>query len=68
MEDLAMGGYGAFVWPAYAVTFLTLGAIAIMSWRSWLKHKQNLAALDHSKSELESEDELGPHRPSAAPG
>jgi len=63
-----MGGYGAFVWPAYAVTFVTLGVIATLSWRAWLKQKANLAMLNQSKSEPDSEDELGSHRPSAAPG
>lgn len=68
MEALNMGGYGAFVWPAYAITFLTLGIVAVVTWRAWLRQKQSLAALDRSKSQSEVEDDLGSHNPSAAPG
>ena len=32
-EFLAMGGYAAFVWPAYAVAAVGLGGIALASWR-----------------------------------
>jgi heme exporter protein D len=27
-----MGGYAAYVWPAYAVAILVLGGIAVQSW------------------------------------
>ena len=30
---LGMGGYAAFVWPAYAVAFTVLGGLALWSWR-----------------------------------
>lgn len=30
---LAMGGYAAFVWPAYGVTAAVLGGLAFHSWR-----------------------------------
>ena len=30
-----MGGYAAFVWPAYAVALLVLGGIAAQSWRRY---------------------------------
>jgi heme exporter protein D len=33
-EFLAMGGYAAFVWPSYALTALTLGALAWVSGRA----------------------------------
>jgi len=39
MSDIArwaaMGGYAAFVWPAYAVTLVVLGGIAVQSWRRY---------------------------------
>jgi heme exporter protein D len=31
----AMGGYAAFVWPAYAVALGVLGGIAVQSWRRY---------------------------------
>jgi heme exporter protein D len=31
----AMGGYAAFVWPAYAVAVAVLGGIAVHSWRHY---------------------------------
>jgi len=34
MNDfLDMGGYGAFVWSAYGVTFLALATLALANWR-----------------------------------
>jgi len=32
-EFFAMGGYAAFVWPAYALTAAVLGGFAVASWR-----------------------------------
>jgi len=31
----AMGGYAAFVWPAYAVAAVVLGGLALQSWRRY---------------------------------
>jgi heme exporter protein D len=39
---LTMGGYAAFVWPAYAVTAAVLGGLAFLSWR---RHRASSAAL-----------------------
>lgn len=30
----AMGGYAAYVWPAYAASVAVLGGLLIVSWRS----------------------------------
>ena len=30
----SMGGYAAFIWPAYAGTFLILALVLVLSWRS----------------------------------
>jgi heme exporter protein D len=32
---LAMGGYAAFVWPAYGVALAVLGGLAWQSWRRY---------------------------------
>lgn len=42
----AMGGYGAYIWPAYGVTALLLGAAIAMTWRAYAKAKAQLAALE----------------------
>ncbi len=39
----AMGGYAAFVWPAYGVAFAVLGGLVFVSWRRW---RASLTALD----------------------
>jgi heme exporter protein D len=39
----AMGGYAAFVWPAYAVAVAVLGGIAIQSWR---RYRASVRVLD----------------------
>jgi|SoimicmetaTmtLPA_FD_contig_31_7369864_length_313_multi_1_in_0_out_0_2 heme exporter protein D len=45
----AMGGYGAFVWPAYAVTFIALAVTALMTWRAWRRAQARLAALEANR-------------------
>jgi heme exporter protein D len=32
---LAMGGYAAFVWPAYGVALVVLGGLTFASWRRY---------------------------------
>jgi heme exporter protein D len=39
---LAMGGYAAFVWPAYAVAVAVLGGLA---WHSWRAHRVSETSL-----------------------
>lgn len=39
-----MGGYAAFVWPAYAVSLLALVAVAILSWRD-MKRAERMVEL-----------------------
>jgi heme exporter protein D len=39
-----MGGYAAYVWPAYAVSILALAAIAVLSWRD-MKRAERLVDL-----------------------
>ena len=40
---LAMGGYAAFVWPAYGLAAAVLGGMALHSWR---RHRDSAADLD----------------------
>lgn len=43
---LDMGGYGAFVWPAYGVTALVLIVVLIASLRALWRREAALAALE----------------------
>jgi heme exporter protein D len=38
-----MGGYAAFVWPAYAIAVLILGGVALQSWR---RYRASIRELD----------------------
>jgi len=46
---LAMGGYAAFVWPAYGVALVVLGGLA---WCSWRRYRASAAALERLQREL----------------
>jgi heme exporter protein D len=48
-DYLTMGGYAAFIWPAYGVAALVLIAFAI---DSWLRVKRAEAALRRLEAEL----------------
>jgi heme exporter protein D len=41
-----MGGYGAFVWPAYGISALALGAAVAMTLRAYRRAKTRLALLE----------------------
>lgn len=43
-----MGGYAAYVWPAYGITALVMGVLA---WRSWQVLRTNQAKLDELQAE-----------------
>ena len=42
---VAMGGYAAFVWPAYGIATLVLGGLALNSWRRHCASADALARL-----------------------
>jgi heme exporter protein D len=44
MSFFAMGGYAAYVWPAYIISIGALAAIGVASWRS-LKRNERLLEL-----------------------
>ena len=46
---LAMGGYAAFVWPAYGVALAVLGGYA---WYSWRRYRASTQALEKLQREL----------------
>ena len=43
---LAMGGYAAYVWPAFGVTFAGLGAAIVLTLRSYRRAARRLYALE----------------------
>ncbi len=45
----AMGGYGAFIWPAYGISLLALVAMVWQSWSAWRAAKKRLAGLEEDK-------------------
>ena len=46
MNDyLAMGGYGAFVWPAYALSALVMIGLAVTAWWNLRVRERDLAKL-----------------------
>jgi heme exporter protein D len=47
LDFLRMGGYAAYVWPAYAVTLIVMGGLLIQSLRSYRKGRR---ALDEAES------------------
>jgi len=50
-EFLAMGGYAAYVWPAFAVTALVLGGLAWHAWATRRRLRRVLAALNDGATE-----------------
>lgn len=46
MRFLAMGGYAAFVWPAYGVTLIGIGAAIAVTLRSYARAKAMFAELE----------------------
>jgi len=43
---LAMGGYAAFVWPAYGVSVAGIGGAIVLTLRSYARAKARLAAIE----------------------
>lgn len=44
-EFFQMGGYGAYVWSAYALAGLLMIVVFVLSWASWRRNEKTLAAL-----------------------
>ena len=46
-----MGGYAAFVWPAYIISVLVLGAAVVLSLQAHAKARKNVRELEAETSE-----------------
>lgn len=44
-----MGAYAQFIWPAYGISALGLGAAILLTWRGWRLAKSRLAALEKER-------------------
>ena len=45
----AMGGYAAFVWPAYGASLVGIGAIVVATLRSYARAKRALSQIEESE-------------------
>jgi heme exporter protein D len=45
IKYLAMGGYAAYVWPAYGLTLLVLGGLLLWSLAGYRRHQRELKRL-----------------------
>ena len=45
-EFLHMGGHAAFIWPSYAIVFLVLIALLVISWRGYKRAQADLKAVE----------------------
>ena len=43
---LAMGGYAAYVWPAYGVSLVVLGCAILLTLRAYVRVRAALARLE----------------------
>jgi heme exporter protein D len=50
LEFLAMGGYAAFVWPAYAVAALVLGGLSWQSRNAYRRRQHELERLQQGRA------------------
>ena len=46
---LAMGGYAAFVWPAYGIAVAVLGGITVQTWRRYRASRDALDRLERQR-------------------
>ena len=49
-DFLAMGGYAAYVWPAFALTATILGGLAWHAWATRNRLRRDLAALNDNQA------------------
>ena len=57
---LAMGGYGAYIWPSYGLAFVVMAGLALTSWRSLRRNEADLAALQQQRPARRRKNASGP--------
>lgn len=61
IEFLEMGGYAAFVWPAYGATVIVMAAVALSSIRTLLWHQRELKRIEAGLARID--DGAAPKQP-----
>jgi heme exporter protein D len=61
---LAMGGYAAYVWPAWGLSLAALAALTLLSWR-WMRRAERLAAASTARPQPTDPSSLPPSEPVA---
>ena len=56
-EFLAMGGYAAFVWPAFGVTIGLMVLLVARSYQAMAMSERTLAALEAGRQNAENADD-----------
>ncbi|MFP6774349.1 MAG: heme exporter protein CcmD [Alphaproteobacteria bacterium] len=56
-EFMAMGGYGAYVWPAFGVVLAVMAGLWYASMHGWRKSELDLKALRESRQQREASTE-----------
>ncbi len=59
VDYLAMGGYAAFVWPAFLIAAVVMGALLAVSLRGLGARRAELEALQGSRAGAEAPTEAG---------
>jgi heme exporter protein D len=49
IDYLAMGGYAAFVWPAYGLTTIVMAGLLVQTWRRYRRAQRELAELQQAR-------------------
>ena len=55
-QFLAMGGHGAYIWPAYIIAVAVLAGLLVSSFQSARKHEADLAALRRARRGQEGDE------------
>lgn len=59
---LEMGGYAAYVWPAWGLSLVALAALALLSWR-WMRRAERLAAASATQHQAGNRSTQPPSEP-----
>lgn len=49
-EFFAMGGYAAYVWPAYGISAIALITLAVISWRAMIRAERMVALSERGEN------------------
>ncbi|SDG12054.1 heme exporter protein D [Limimonas halophila] len=49
LDYLAMGGYAAYIWPAYGLSVLVMGGLVVQSVRQLRARQRAVAALERGR-------------------